>query len=175
MRDKNGIILEKGQLVLLKTFHHQNGRYFYIEDICGKDVISGKRVNKNFTFNRYDKEHNNRKYITMFEGDTIEVIEKPDKFKEALRTLHFFIEDECDNEFGLLIGRKEHYILRTVKYTNGSYGIIQIALSYDNSSINKAYELAHVFEDLTYEELKERWERIKKGRSNIEWIEHFNF
>lgn len=174
MLDKNGKDIEVGQLCLIKNFQYKNGKYFYIEDICGQDVISGKRVNKNFAFNRYDKEHNNRKYITMFEGDTIEVIEPlPDAFKKSIRTLHFWIEEQCD-EFGVLISKKEHYILRAVKYQNGSYGIIQNKLYSDNSGIDKKFDVSKDFIDMTYEELKVKWDKIKSSRMNIEWIEDFN-
>lgn len=173
MVDKNGKEIEVGQLVFIKNWRYENGRYFYIEDINKQDKrIYGKRVNKNFTFNRYDKEHNNKKNI-LFTDFTIEIIEPiPDQFKESLRTLHFFIEEACE-EFGTLISKKEHYILRAVKYQNGSYGIVQNKLYYDNIGIDMRFNVSKDFIDMTYEELKDKWEQIKTNRMNIEWTENF--
>lgn len=174
MIDKNGKEIEKGQLCLIKNFQYKSGKYFYIEGISQDKMIYGKRVNKNFTFDRYDKEHNNYKYISLYEG-TIEVIEPhPDAFKESLRTLYFWIAEICE-EFGVLIGRKEHYILRAVKYQNGSYGIVQNKLFPDNSGIDLKFKVSKVFVDLSYNELQEKWERIKTKRDNIELIENSIF
>lgn len=175
MVDKNGNEIKKGQLILIKNFKHEKGYFFYVEGINEQvKMLYGKRVNKDMSFNRYDKYHNNTKCLLISSGDIIEIEDPlPDKFKESLRTLHYYI-DKVLEDFGVLFSEKDHYILRAVQYENGSYGIVQNKLYSDNSCIDNHFEIQNVYEDLTYIELKEKWERIKTHRMNIEWRETFN-
>lgn len=64
-------------------------------------------------------------------------------------------------EFGVIKEKKFHFLLRAVKFENGSYGIIQNLLYNDNSEIDPRFEPMNVFEDLSYEELCEKWNKKK--------------
>ncbi|MDE7200725.1 MAG: hypothetical protein K2O91_02210 [Lachnospiraceae bacterium] len=64
MVDKNGKEIKAGQLIFATSLRFKKGRYYYIEK-CSRqsNILYGKRVNKNFSFNRYDKEHNSCRSI----------------------------------------------------------------------------------------------------------------
>lgn len=169
MKDKNGKNLRRGMLLSL----NKSGslRYFYVEQI-GNNEIWGKRVNKDFSFNKYDKASWFNRSL-LIDHNSIEVIDPiPDSFLESLRTLHFWVSEVLE-EFGVIRIEKSHFLLRAVKFENGSYGIIQNRLYNDNSEIDPRYEPMNVFEDLAYEELCKKWE-IKKTNRGACWIEKTN-
>lgn len=171
MKDKSGKEIKEGNLLLIKESECRSGRYFYVESIDSKSaMLYGKRVNKDFTFNRYDRIHNNRVGVAVLFGDEIEVIEPPDKFKESLRTLYFRV-DEVLEDFGAIVDREGSVLFRAVKYTNSSYGIVQNRLTRDGT-IDYAYEVANVYEDLTYDELKDKWIKRKENWAG-KWVEKF--
>lgn len=174
MVDKNGKDIKTGQIIFATSLRFKKGRYYYIEK-CSRqsDVLYVKRVNKDFSFNRYDKEHNSLHPILFPSLNSVEIVEPlPDKFRESLRTLHFYI-DELLEEFGTLFVRTyTGVIFRAVRYENGSYGIIQNRLTHDGSCIDHTYQTDKLFIDLTYDELATKWNKIK-NRPNVKWLEDF--
>ena len=172
MVDKNGKKIKEGQLVLIKSELLKKEKYFYIKIISSpsSDFIYGKRVNRDFSINKFDK--NKYSAIYMPAVKSIEIIDPPpEKFKESLRTLHFFV-DEILDEFGVMINHAWRVIFRAVRYENGTYGIVQSKLHDGSNCIDTSYETIKVFTDLTYDELIDQWER-KKNALNTEWRENF--
>jgi len=148
--------IHEGQLLHIVDVHGKK-RLFYVESLCGRGIIAGKRVNKDFKFNKYDKD--NKKYIC--DEDAVGIVDPvPAAFIEALRTLHFWV-DVVLPDFGVIVNRRNKIMLRAVKFQNGSYGIIQNVMYRDMSGIDPSYEYCNLFEDLSYEELVKKWE-IKK-------------
>lgn len=165
MKDKHGKNLKPGSLIAVNK--RVGVRYFYIERLYN-DEIWGKRVNKNFSFNQYDKVSSYERILFIFDYDSIELIDPvPETFLESIRTLHFWAEEVLE-DFGEIVHPKFKTMLRAVKFENGSYGIIQNRMYNDMSEINPEYNVMNVFEDLSYEELCEKWE-IKKNNSGSEW------
>lgn len=165
MKDKHGKNLKPGSLIAVNK--RVGVRYFYIERLHN-DEIWGKRVNKNFSFNQYDKTSGYERPLFIFDYDSIELIDPvPETFLESIRTLHFWTEEVLE-DFGEIVNPKFKTMLRAVKFENGSYGIIQNRMYNDMSEINPEYNVMNVFEDLSYEELCEKWE-IKKNNSGSEW------
>ena len=172
MVDANGKKIKVGQLVLIKSKLLKKEQYFYIKliDNPSSGLMYGKRVNRDFSFNKFDKNKYSGVYIQAVER--IEIIDPlPEEFKESLRTLNFFV-DEILDEFGVLINHAWWVMFRAVRYENGSYGIVQSKLYDDCNCIDTSYETSKIFTDLTYNELINQWER-KKNAQNTEWRESF--
>lgn len=174
MLDKNGNEIMKGQLLFIIRPHQKNGRYFYVESVVNFDTIRGKRINKNMTFNKFDIRESHEKYLYISNMDIIEIMDQPEKFKELIRTLRLDIEEWLE-EFGVLF-RYYLYkgiILRAVKYTNDSYGIIANRLTHDCSEIDTSFEMDKIYVNLTYDELVKKWD-IEKRKQHTEYREHFS-
>lgn len=159
----NGGEIQIGQLVRVADITGKI-KLFYVEELCGSNIASGKRVNTDFSFSKYDKEHPLKKQYIMT-GDVVEIINPfPAAFTESLRTLHFWVDTVLE-DFGEIRDINYNVLLRAVRFENGSYGIIQNRLYPDGSGIDLAYDHMNVFEDLSYKELVSKWE-IKKNNHN---------
>lgn len=167
MKDKHRRDLEVGQLISITTY--DKTKYFYIENLCS-DLVCGKRVNKDFSFNQYDLKSDFTKALYISKYDIVEIISPiPNAFNESLRTLHSCVEMVLE-DFGKIVNPKYKIMLRAVRYQNGSYGIIQNFMYRDMSGVDPEYDVVNVFEHLSYEELCKKWE-IKKTNSDSQRIE----
>lgn len=166
MEDRYGKTLKAGQLI--KVIGSTRMKYFYIEQI-GQAWVIGKRVNKDFSFHYRDKVKDSKLYLFKNEAE-FEIVEpSPEAFKEALRTLHFIV-DEILNDFGIILNYQYKTMQRAVKFENGSYGIILNRMYLDMSDIDLNYDRVNVFENLSYEELEKKW-KIKMTNSGAKWIQ----
>lgn len=155
--------IQIGQLLRITDFTGRT-KLLYVESISG-DVAFCRRVTKNFSF---DRRNTYKTVQALYGNDIIEVIDPiPSAFLESLRTLHFWVEEVLE-DFGKIVDPEFKTMLRAVKFENESYGIIQNRMYNDMSEINPEYNVMNVFEDLSYEELCEKW-KIKKNNSGTEW------
>lgn len=176
MKTQDGEDIKNGDLICIKSPIWKNGRYFYVQSISDNkpNVFYGLRVNKDFSFNRRDKENGGRAFGICLVDEIKLLNPVPAAFRESLRTLHFWVDEVLKDFGGIRIKRcSVAVLLRAVRFENGSYGIIQNRLYNDMSGVDHSYEVCNLFEDLSYEELCEKWE-IKKQNQGAEWIKDYS-
>lgn len=171
MRTIDGIKIQHGDIISIERFDRKMQLY-YVTNPDGHNCFYGYRVNRNYSINFHDKQKEVAKCFFYLEDDEIRIINPvPDAFKEALRTLHFEVDMVLD-DFGTIRHSKNRTLLRAVKFTNGSYGIVQNRLYRDLLVIDKSYEYQKLLYDLSYEMLCEKWETRKKSY-DAEWLPEF--
>lgn len=176
MKTQDGEDIKNGDLICIKSPIWKNGRYFYVQSISDNkpNIFYGLRVNKDFSFNRRDKENGGRAFGICLVNEIKLLNPVPAAFKESLRTLHFLVDEVLEDFGGIRMKRFFVAVLfRAVRFENGSYGIIQNRLYNDMSGIDYSYEVCNLFEDLSYEELCEKWENKKQNQS-AEWIKDYS-
>lgn len=171
MQTANGVEVQRGDLISIKNYEGKTQLY-YVTNPDGDDFFHGYRVNQNYSINLRDKRRQTPGLFSYYKNDEIWVINPvPDDFREALRTLYFRVDTVLD-DFGTIRHSKNRTLLRAVKFTNGSYGIVQNRLHRDLLGIDDTYDCQSLLEDLSYEALCEKWE-IRKQAHDAEWFPDF--
>lgn len=161
-----------GSLILIKTYYKD--QYYYVVNCSNRkedDTFNGYRVNRDFTVNAHDKKKEVSRTFSYALGDEITLIDPvPPAFLESLRTLHFWVESIIDDLGAIVKSKYTKELLRPVQFENGSYGIIRNRFLSDGS-LDKI--CSNAFEDLSYDVLINRWEKLKKN-DGYDWVEYFD-